>query len=100
MSFTSWQVYIESNVKKVDDVIGVYELSNSKTDMSAITYIGRGKLRTELLRYLKEPCTGPSTYFRYEVLNSDERAQQRERALLKEFEDKYKRLPKCNQRIG
>jgi len=100
MSFSSWAIYITSNVEKVDDVIGVYELSDSTTDMSRITYIGRGMLRTELKRYLEDSCTKPSTYFRYEKLFSDQRAQERERALLREFENEYGRLPKCNQRVG
>jgi len=33
-------------------------------------------------------------------LFSDQRAQERERALLREFENEYGRLPKCNQRVG
>lgn len=101
MVFSNWAVYIEENVKKVDDVFGVYQLSNSKTVESQIRYIGRGKLRTELLRYVHgDECKSPSVYFRYEKTYSDERAQERERALLREFQRKYGRLPECNQRIG
>ena len=100
MSFTEWKVYIEANITSVEDVFGVFELSNSKTDLSQITYIGRGRILDELKRYLHEPCTSPSVYFRYEATYSDERAKERERALLQEFKDKYGRLPKCNERIG
>jgi len=100
VTFTEWKIYIEANVTSVENVYGVYELSNSKTDLSKITYIGRGKIRDELMRYLDEPCTKSSVYFRYEQTSSDERAQERERALLREFKEKYGRLPKCNERIG
>ena len=100
MAFTNWEIYTQANVKKVSDVFGVFETSNSKTDFCKITYIGRGRIRTELMRYLKDSCIGPSTYFRYEQTSSDERAQERERALLREFEEKCDRLPKCNKRIG
>ena len=100
MTFTSWKAYIEANVDKVPDVFGVFETSNSTTDFCNITYIGRGRIRTELKRYLKDSCIGPSIYFRYEQTSSDERARERERALLTEFEEKCGRLPKCNKRIG
>ena len=99
MAFSYWKVYLKLNIKDVGDVIGVYELSNSSWDMSKMKYIGHGKLRTELLRYLKEPYTSTSTYFRYEALYSNQRAQERERALLREFKKKYGRLPECNERI-
>ena len=100
MSFTQWKMYITSNVATVKDVFGVYELSDSSTDLSKITYIGRGRVLTELKKYLNESCTKEALYFRYEQTSSDERAKERERALLREFKDKYGRLPKCNERIG
>ena len=100
MVFSRWAFYVKRNIT-VEDVSGVYELSNSRSDESEITYIGRGKLRTELLRYeIGDSCKSPSMYFRYEKTESDEGAQQREKALLQEFENKYGRLPKCNHRIG
>jgi len=98
VSFTEWKIYISANVKSVDDVFGVFELSTSTTDLSKITYIGRGRLRAELKRYTLDPCTWTSLFFRYEQTSSDERA--RERALLREFKEKYGHLPKCNERIG
>ena len=100
MSFTQWKMYITSNVATVKDVFGVYELSDSSTDLSKIIYIGRGRVLTELKKYLNESCTKEALYFRYEQTSSDERAKERERALLREFKDKYGRLPKCNERIG
>ena len=100
MSFSEWKVYINKNVDEVPDVFGVYETSDNKTDLSQITYIGRGRILTELKKYHDDPCIGPSTYFRYEQTSSDERAQERERALLREFEEKYGHLPRCNKRIG
>ena len=100
MTFTKWEIYKKPNVGLVENVYGVFELSRSMTDMSRMTYIGRGKLRDELWRYLNEPCTGSSLFFRYEQTSSDERAQERERALLREFKEKYGSLPECNERIG
>jgi len=100
MPFTDWKVYIKANVNEVPDVFGVYEMSNSKTDSSQITYIGCGEIRYELRRHLKDSCIGSSTYFRYEQTFFDKVAQERERVLLQEFRKKYGRLPICNERIG
>lgn len=100
MSFTEWEIYVSSNVANVKDVFGVYELSKSRYELSEIIYIGRGRILTELKKYLTESCTRGAAYFRYEQTSSDERAKERERALLQEFKDNFGRLPKCNERIG
>ena len=99
LTFTVWQSYMPTTIQEVHDVIGVYELSDSKLDPSQITYIGSGKLRTELKKYLRETCTGFSIYFRYETFNSFRLAQEKERFLLCEFKENFGRLPRCNRLI-
>ena len=100
MSFSEWEIYVSSNVAKVKDVLGVYELSKSRYELSEITYIGHGQILTELKKYLNEPGTREAAYFRYEQTSSDEQAKEREKTLLQEFKDKFGHLPKFNKRIG
>jgi len=97
MVFSDWAYYTTRHVR-VDDVYGVYQLSTSRKDEAQITYIGYGRLRSELLEYiLGDPCRSPSMYFRYEKTHSEEEAEKRAEELLREFEERYGRLPKCNQ---
>ena len=97
MVFFDWVYYTTKHVK-VDDSYGVYQLSINKNDESKITYIGHGRLRTELLKYiLGDPCRSPSLYFRYEKVRNEEEAEKKAEELLQQFIDSYGRPPKCNQ---
>ena len=99
MVFSDWAFYTKKYVE-VDDVYGVYQLSISRKDESQITYIGNGKLRSELLTYiLGDKCRSPSIYFRYEITYDDEKAEELKNVLLREYKERYGRLPKCNPDI-
>jgi len=96
MVFSDWAFYTKKYVE-VDDVYGVYQLSISRKDESQITYIGNGKLRSELLKYiLGDKCRSPSIYFRYKITYDDEKAEELKKILLRKYEERYGRLPKCN----
>lgn len=98
--FSDWAYYTTRHVE-VEDVYGVYQLSISRKDESHITYIGWGRLRSELLEHiLGDPCRSPSMYFRYEKASGEEEAERRAGELLREFEERYGRPPKCNEDGG
>lgn len=94
-----WSNFNWEKLFEVSNVYGVFELSDSAKN---VIYIGEGKLQDELKRYKsgKDPCKTQARKFRYEQMNSKQRAEQRERALLKEFEKEHRKLPRCNKRIG
>ena len=92
-----WSNFGKENVRKVPNVYGVYELANGAKD---VIYIGEGKLRDRLLAHFaggSDPIPGAS-YFRYETTGSKNRCVQRQNALLAEYERKYGRLPRFNQK--
>jgi len=94
--FSDWAYYTKKHVN-VDDVYGVYQLSMSRKDESHITYVGHGKLRGELLKFiLGDKCKSPSMYFRYERTDNELKAEELKKVLLREYKEKYGRLPKCN----
>jgi hypothetical protein len=97
MEFSEWAYYTTKHVN-VDDSNGVFQLSINRNDESKITYIGYGRLRTELLKYiLGDSCRSPSLYFRYKKIENEEEAKQTAEELMQQFIDKYEKLPKCNQ---
>ena len=96
MVFSEWAFYTKKHVE-VNDVYGVYQLSISRKDESEITYIGHGKLRNELLKYiLGDKFRSLSIYFRYKITYDDEKAEELKNILLREYKEKYGQLPKCN----
>ena len=96
MVFSDWAFYTKKYVE-VEDVYGVYQLSMSRKEKSQITYIGYGRLRSELLKYiLGDKCRSPSIYFRYEITHDNEKAEELKNVLLYEYKERYGRLPKCN----
>ena len=65
-----WTKYTKENIKKVADIIGVYELGNLKT--GKMLYMGEGKLRSRLLAHLPEGTRHEeikvgADVFRYEI---------------------------------
>lgn len=94
-----WSNFNWEKLDEVPDVYGVFELGDSAKN---VIYIGEGKTQDELKSYKrsKDACKIQARKFRYEQMPSKERAEQRERALLREFERIHKRLPRCNKRVG
>lgn len=93
-----WSSFDEESVNVVPPNYGVYELGNR---LRNVIYIGSGILSERLNAHLRSrnPCTQKSYYFRYERTDSEARARQRERALLRDYERTHGRLPLCNERI-
>lgn len=96
-----WSYYSKENVLTEPDNFGVYEIGHKET--GEVLYIGEGHIRTRLLAHVPdgrrnhESVVGADGY-RFELTGSKEKAKQRERALLKEFKERYGVLPKFNQR--
>ena len=90
-----WSVLNQENMQKVPNVYGVYELADSKKN---IICIGQGKLHERLAIHLSN--FEDAKYFRLDRTGSKERAEQRERALLNEYERKHGCLPKYNKKRG
>jgi len=90
--------FSKDNVGGVSNIYGTYELADSDQN---VVYIGEGKLYDRLMAHFakggSDPIPGVS-YFRYEETRSKQKAEQRQNALLSEFERKYGKLPKHNQK--
>ena len=97
--YKKWSSYNHANVATYRDTYGVYELGDTNGD---VHYIGEGLIHSRLMDHFpqgSDPIPG-TAYFRVEPTGCKERAGQRERALLREFERRYGRLPKYNKKIG
>jgi excinuclease UvrABC nuclease subunit len=92
-----WSPFKEEKIKDVPDVFGVYELADENRE---IVYIGHGKLKERLSEHFRKKTCPGARFFRYEKTSNKERAEEREKALLKRFEKENKRLPECNKRLG
>lgn len=94
-----WSNFNWEKLDEVPDVYGDFELADSG---KKVIYIGEGRIRDELTNYKRcdDTCKMKARKFRFEQMRSKERAEQRERALLREYKKKHGRLPKCNRRIG
>ena len=96
MVFSDWRYFTKKYIE-VDDVYGVYQLSTDKKEKSHIRYIGYGRLRSDLMKYvLGDRCKSPSMYFRYEITHDEEQAEKKAELLLRDYKESYGRLPKCN----
>jgi hypothetical protein len=96
IDFTDWAFYTKKYVK-MSDIMGVYQLTINVTDQSQITYIGHGNIRSELLKFiLGDKCKSPSMFFRYLITDDEEKAKRMKNLLLKDFQNKYGKLPRCN----
>lgn len=91
--------FVDKNINNSPTDAGVYALY----DHRELIYIGRGEgqsgIRTRLLYHMSEnnPCTADATSYCCERSSNPAR---RERYLLEEYEKRYHRLPRCNERIG
>lgn len=91
--------FTEENVNRSPEEHGVYALFDGDT----IIYYGRASgdnvtIRSRLQCHLRGDegsCTQKATHYRREATS---RPVSRESELLKEFEDTYGRLPRCNER--
>ena len=92
-----WSNYKKKHIEEVDNVYAVYELADGSKE---VIYIGEGKLRERLLAHITDGSDPiPTTsHFRFETTGSKTRCVQRQNYLLNEFEQRYGRLPKYNQR--
>lgn len=91
--------YTKENVNLETDNFGVYELANENNE---VIYIGEGQVKTRLMAHFptgQHPIKG-ATKYRVEYTGSKLRCEQRERALLKEFEKANGRLPRWNKQLG
>jgi hypothetical protein len=90
-----WIKYTKTNVNKVSNSLGAYQISNDKE----IIYIGEGQVKTRLIAHITKGSTDytpGAKLFRYEITNSKDVAVYRQNSLLKQFIIKFSRLPKCN----
>jgi len=91
--------FIEKNVNKAPDEHGVYALYDDET----LIYYGRAAgedvtIRSRLQSHFngdEGSCTQGATHYRREVTDWPKR---REKELLDEFETKFGRLPRCNEK--
>mgnify|MGYP001031049538 CR=1 FL=1 len=98
MSFSSWYSYDTSSANlNAPTSYGVYELADS---LHNTVYYGSGIIRTRLLDHLNKRECPMAQYFRYERTESEERARQRERALLDDYKTRNGKLPMYNERLG
>ena len=89
------------NIMLAPEKPGVYALQ----DGAEVIYYGRAvgpstTIRSRLQDHhagREGPCTQGASHFRYEEIPEPER---RELELLNEFEEKFGRLPRCNERKG
>jgi len=79
---------------QVPDQLGIYELGWSGN----LVYIGQGRIADRITRHTTKAWS--FNQVRYEVTNSKQRAEERERAELRNFGEREKELPKYNSRIG
>ena len=94
-----WSKFNKKKVSKLKDNYGVYELADKD---KKLVYVGQGKIKTRLLRHFigKEDPIPEAAYYRFHKTGSKEKAEQRERSLLRKHEKRRGKLPKYNQRVG
>jgi len=88
-----------ANVAVESDGYGVYELADASGN---ILYIGEGHVQSRLYSHFisaSDPTPGVGLY-RVEYTGSKERAEQRERAELRDFTRSHGDCPKFNDRLG
>ena len=92
-----WSTFNKSRAYGESNNLGVYELGGR---FNQVLYIGEGRIREQLLSHFSNgsaPCPGTAGY-RVEYTKSKARAVQKQNALLAEYEARYGRLPKYNQK--
>lgn len=102
-----WSNYTQKHVSGEPDSYGVFEIGD--IDTGAVLYIGEGKIRTGLStispdggKHSHVSLLGTSVFgnygYRYEIITSREKAKNRCKELIKEFEKAYGSLPRFNQK--
>jgi hypothetical protein len=80
------------------DTYGVYELADRA---GHIIYVGQGRIRERLASHSRgdeDPCTRAARFFRFEMTGGKERAEQRERALMRDYARTHGGgVPRCNE---
>ena len=97
--FLKWSAFNKDNVSEEPESFGIYELADK---FGNILYIGQGRLRSRLLSHFiaaRSPIPGAAKY-RTEVTGVKERAEQRERAEIRNFLRRNGDCPKFNDRLG
>jgi len=97
--FLKWSSFNKANVTEESESFGVYELADRDGN---VLYIGQGRLRARLLAHFitgRTPIPGTAKY-RAEITGVKERAEQRERAEIRNFIRKNGDCPKFNDRLG
>ena len=94
-----WSIYTKANASVTLNNYGVYELGDTNNE---VHYIGQGIINSRLNSHFaggSDPIPGTKS-FRHNYTGSKERAEQRERSLLRDYEKKHGKLPRFNQRRG
>ena len=97
--FKKWSHFNLASVALEGDGYGIYELA---TPSGEILYIGEGHVHDRLRAHFingRDPIPGASLY-RVEYTGSKERAEQRERAELRDYIRSHGTCPRFNDRLG
>lgn len=97
--FKKLSSFNKDNVLSETDAFGVYELADSGGE---IVYIGHGRIRDRLNAHFlggRHPIPKVSLY-RFEVTGSKQRAEERERAEIKDYFRTHGKCPSYNKRLG
>ena len=97
--FQKWSHFDKEHVLSEPNSLGIYELGDSSGN---ILYIGEGRLHDRLNSHFingGDPIPGTSKY-RAEITGSKERAEQRERAELRDYIKTHGNCPRFNDRLG
>ena len=92
-----WSKFTDEYLERADPVYGVYELGDKDKN---IIYIGQGILTERLWSHKKshKTCFNKAQYYRFEKTGGKQRAEQRERAEMNQYERQHGNLPECNKR--
>lgn len=97
--FKKWSHYNKINVSNESEGYGIYELGDASGN---ILYIGEGHIQSRLFSHFiasSDPIPGVGIY-RVEYTASKERAEQRERAEIRDYTRSHGDCPKFNDRLG
>lgn len=90
-----WCKFSKENLREVPNFLGVYELADANKEL---IYIGEGRLKNRLLEHNRKKLY--AHYYRYLVLGSKIRCEQKERAMQRAYRKKHGELPWYNKQLG
>jgi len=97
----SWSMWYDYTTDSADTnapaAFGVYELGDNQRNT---LYYGSGNIRSRLLEHMRKREYPLTRYFRYERTESEERALEREEALLDEYIKRFGKPPTYAWRLG